>query len=250
MERSGRPPNITPHNNTLYIVCLLLLYGIRVVLGQKRYGGSLRRLGAQGWEVLTSVVFREYRAKVRSLQGLPPETGGRKRRESPIDSTPITWGLKPPPLKERNTWNFRDTTLKIKVSLDLEIDFHGFDERHQPGQQFLMRGTGPVSFQRGAVGELHHAAKCITLGARGEVRAHPSLEQAGDLSLQGADFGLHAELLLLGNTGLPAKSKSVYDHAGIVAEAGRNRTSDLVANFCGMGNRAVNIGKVRRAMIK
>ena len=42
-------------------------------------------------------------------------------------------------------------------------------------------------------------------------------EEAGDLSLEGADFGLDAELLLGGDIGFPAEGESVDDHGDIVA---------------------------------
>jgi len=79
-------------------------------------------------------------------------------------------------------------------------------------------GMGVVGVEGGPVGELHYAAECVALRAWGKVRPDVGFEQAGDLSLQGADFGLGAELLFLGDAGFPVEGEGVDDHGAIMAK--------------------------------
>ena len=80
-----------------------------------------------------------------------------------------------------------------------------------------MDGVGVVGGEGLLVGELHYASEFVALGARGEVGADIGFEEAGDLSLEGADFGLDAEFLLGGDVGFPAEGEGVDDHRDIVA---------------------------------
>jgi hypothetical protein len=71
-----------------------------------------------------------------------------------------------------------------------------------------------VGVEGGAVGELHYAAECVALRARRKVGPDVGFEETGDLSLQGADFGLGAEFLFFGDVGFPAESEGVDYHDG------------------------------------
>ena len=75
-----------------------------------------------------------------------------------------------------------------------------------------------VSVQRGPIGELHHAAKPISLRAGRHVDTNPSLQQAWNLPLQSTNFHERAYLLILAHARLPAKCKSMNDHASIVTK--------------------------------
>jgi hypothetical protein len=81
-----------------------------------------------------------------------------------------------------------------------------------------MNGMPAVSVERCSVRELHRAAKFVTLGTRRNVDADPSFQQAGNLALQCANLRDRASLLVLAYARLPSKSKSMNDHASIVAK--------------------------------
>jgi hypothetical protein len=73
-----------------------------------------------------------------------------------------------------------------------------------------------VGFEGGAALEFHHAAKLVSLRARGDIFADPGFEQAGDASLEFADFSDNSLLLFLRDVRLPAEDEGVDDHSGIL----------------------------------
>ena len=103
--------------------------------------------------------------------------------------------------------------------LEFEVYFEGIDERHQPGEKFLVDGVVVVGIEGGTVGEFHDPAQFVTLGAWRDVRADEGFYEAGDLALQGADFGDDARLLLGGDAGFPAEGEGMDDHGNSVLSA-------------------------------
>jgi len=98
-----------------------------------------------------------------------------------------------------------------------EVDFDGIDQREQPIEQGLMDGMSAIGVEGGFVGELHRTAKLVALRAGRDVDTDVSLDQARDLSLQGADVGDRACLLLGGDVGFPAEGEGMDDHRRSVA---------------------------------
>ena len=99
---------------------------------------------------------------------------------------------------------------------EFEVDLEGIDERHQPGKQLLVDGMIVVGVEGGAVGELHDSAELVALGTRGDVGPDEGFDEAGDLSLQGADLVDDVLLLLVGDAGFPAEGEGMDDHADSV----------------------------------
>jgi hypothetical protein len=102
------------------------------------------------------------------------------------------------------------------LSSTFEIDLDGLDEGQEPREEFLMHGVAAVGFERDTVFELHNASEFVTLGAGGEILAHPGLEQAGYLTLELADGVDHVLLLIGCDTGLPAEREGVDEHGDIL----------------------------------
>ena len=105
------------------------------------------------------------------------------------------------------------------MRLEFEVYFEGIDERHEPGEELLVDGMVVVGVEGGAVGELHDAAEFIALRAGRDVGADQGFDEAGDLALQGADFGDDVGLLLGGDVGFPAEGEGVDDHGDSVISA-------------------------------
>jgi hypothetical protein len=79
-----------------------------------------------------------------------------------------------------------------------------------------MDGVRGIGFQSGSVGELHDAAKLVSLGTRREVNANVSFKNTGNMFVEIADLVLSALLLRFGSAGLPDEGKYVDDHGPIV----------------------------------
>ena len=99
--------------------------------------------------------------------------------------------------------------------LEFEVYFEGIDEWHQPGEKFLVDGVVVVGIEGGTVGEFHDSSQFVTLGAWRDVRADEGFYEAGDLALQGADFGDDADFCSAVTLGFQRKAK-VWMTMGIV----------------------------------
>jgi hypothetical protein len=80
-------------------------------------------------------------------------------------------------------------------------------------------GVVVVGVEGGAVGELHDSAQFVALRAGRDVGADEGFDEAGDLALQGADFGYNAGLLLGSDVGFPAEGEGMDDHEDSVISA-------------------------------
>ncbi len=106
--------------------------------------------------------------------------------------------------------------MEFRIESDFEVDLKRIDEGHQPSQQLLVDGMVVVGFEDGAVGELHHASKLVTLRAGRDVLADEGFDEAGNLTLKGPDLANDVLFLLLGNLGFPAKREGMNDHQASV----------------------------------
>ncbi len=79
-----------------------------------------------------------------------------------------------------------------------------------------MHGVAAVSFEGGAIVELHNAAELVSLGAGRDVLANPGLEQAGYLALESPYRDNHLLLLIGCDAGLPAEGEGMNDHGDIL----------------------------------
>jgi hypothetical protein len=102
--------------------------------------------------------------------------------------------------------------VRFELASDLEVEIDRIYEWSEPGEKLLVHGMVEIGVQRGTVEELHDGSKLVAPGARGEVDADLSLENAGNLGVQSADFGLGTLLLGVGGAGLPLQKEGVNDH--------------------------------------
>jgi len=103
-----------------------------------------------------------------------------------------------------------------KRTLDLEIQFHGFDQRHQPVQKLLVYRMGAVGIEAGLVGEFHHSAKCISLSSWGNVASDIRFEQAWNLPLKVLNLYSGTLNLFFSHARFPAESKAMDIHTAIL----------------------------------
>jgi hypothetical protein len=102
--------------------------------------------------------------------------------------------------------------IRFEVASDLEVEIDRIYEWSEPGEKLLVHGMNEIGVQRGAIGELHNSPELVAFGARGEVDANVSFENAGNLGLQSADLGLGTLFLGVGGAGLPLQEEGVDDH--------------------------------------
>jgi hypothetical protein len=103
-----------------------------------------------------------------------------------------------------------------KRTLDLEIQFHWFDQRHQPIQKFLVHWVQAVGIETDLVGKLHHSAKCISLPSWRNVPSDICFEQAWNLPLKVLNLCGSAIDLFFSHARFPAESKAMDVHTGIL----------------------------------
>jgi hypothetical protein len=109
--------------------------------------------------------------------------------------------------------------MALRIESDLEVDLKRIDEGHQPSQQLLVDGVIVIGFEDGAVGELHHASKLVSLGAGRDVVADQRLDEARNLALKGLDLTDSVFFLLGRNLGLPTKGEGMDDHGASVTSS-------------------------------
>jgi len=123
--------------------------------------------------------FRDYPGARRTPSFLPRGRQSQEERagsRAPFPARPERISRHPPAICE------------AQFALRFKINFERINQRHQPLEQLLMNRMRSVSVQRGPVGELHHAAKLISLRAGRHVDTNPGLQQAWNLPLQSTNF--------------------------------------------------------------